>query len=107
MRGVEVLLSVTTASVSPGSRHAVCRNGGGASVPVSRSPEKKKRVISRPRHHVGDMATRRRGVLYLTDRANNMIITGGVNIYPAESSLLGPSRGLRGVGVPDDEWENQ
>ena len=48
------------------------------------------------------------GYLFLTDRSAHLIISGGVNIYPAEveAVLLGhPAVGDVGVvGVPDDEW---
>lgn len=47
------------------------------------------------------------GYLYLTDRANFMIITGGVNVYPQESEnrLIEHPRVYDAavVGVPDDE----
>jgi long-chain acyl-CoA synthetase len=47
------------------------------------------------------------GYLYLTDRASNMIISGGVNVYPreAEDLLVGhPSVGdVAVVGLPDPE----
>jgi fatty-acyl-CoA synthase len=47
------------------------------------------------------------GYLYLTDRANFMIITGGVNVYPqeAENRLIEHPRVLDAavVGIPDDE----
>ncbi|MGO9911549.1 MAG: AMP-binding protein [Acidimicrobiales bacterium] len=48
------------------------------------------------------------GYLYLTDRSANLIISGGVNIYPAEVDdvLLGhPAVGdAATIGIPDDEW---
>ena len=48
------------------------------------------------------------GWLYLTDRSADLIISGGVNIYPAEveAELLGhPAVGDAAViGVPDPEW---
>lgn len=48
------------------------------------------------------------GYVYLSDRKSNMIISGGVNIYPAEVEhvLQGhPAVADVGVfGIPDDEW---
>ena len=51
------------------------------------------------------------GYLFLCDRKIDMIISGGVNIYPAEveAALLGhPSVGDVAVfGTPDDDWGEQ
>jgi len=48
------------------------------------------------------------GYLYLCDRKSDMIISGGVNIYPAEiEAALGshPKVGDVAVfGIPDDDW---
>ncbi|HEY8544273.1 MAG TPA: AMP-binding protein, partial [Acidimicrobiales bacterium] len=48
------------------------------------------------------------GFLYLTDRSANLIISGGVNIYPAEVDavlLEHPAVGdAATIGVPDEEW---
>jgi long-chain acyl-CoA synthetase len=48
------------------------------------------------------------GFLYLCDRKNDMIISGGVNIYPAEiESVLVVHPKVRDVavfGIPDDDW---
>ena len=47
-------------------------------------------------------------ILYLTDRSANLIISGGVNIYPAEVDavlLEHPAVGdVAMIGMPDDEW---
>jgi long-chain acyl-CoA synthetase len=48
------------------------------------------------------------GYLFLTDRSTNLIISGGVNIYPAEIDavlLQHPAVGdVATIGVPDEEW---
>lgn len=48
------------------------------------------------------------GYLYLTDRSANLIISGGVNIYPAEVEavlLTHPAVGDAAViGVPNEDW---
>jgi long-chain acyl-CoA synthetase len=48
------------------------------------------------------------GYLYLTDRSANLIISGGVNIYPAEVDavlLEHPAVGdAATIGVPNEEW---
>jgi long-chain acyl-CoA synthetase len=48
------------------------------------------------------------GFLYLTDRSSNLIISGGVNIYPAEVDAVlidHPAvADVATIGVPDEEW---
>jgi acyl-CoA synthetase (AMP-forming)/AMP-acid ligase II len=48
------------------------------------------------------------GYVYLADRASHMIISGGVNIYPAEvEAVLIEHPAVADVavfGIPDDEW---
>jgi long-chain acyl-CoA synthetase len=48
------------------------------------------------------------GYLYLTDRSADLIISGGVNVYPAEveAELLGHAAVADAavIGVPDPEW---
>jgi long-chain acyl-CoA synthetase len=48
------------------------------------------------------------GYLFLTDRSAHLIISGGVNVYPAEveaALIEHPAVGDVGViGVPDDDW---
>ena len=51
------------------------------------------------------------GWVFLADRKANMIISGGVNIYPAEiEQVIGAHPAVSDVGVfgiPDDEWGEQ
>jgi len=48
------------------------------------------------------------GYLYLTDRSANLIISGGVNIYPAEVDAVLLEHEAVGdvatIGIPDEEW---
>lgn len=48
------------------------------------------------------------GYLYLSGRREDLVITGGVNVYPAEvEKVLASHDGVREVavfGVPDEEW---
>jgi long-chain acyl-CoA synthetase len=58
---------------------------------------------------LGDMGyMNEEGYLFLTDRTANLIISGGVNIYPAEVDavlLEHPAVGdVATIGVPDEEW---
>ena len=60
------------------------------------------------RHGLGRRAD---GYVHLADRKSNMIISGGVNIYPAEiEAALIQHEAIADVGVfgvPDDEWGEQ
>ena len=51
------------------------------------------------------------GLLFLQDRVVDMIISGGVNIYPAEIESVLLACPLVGdaavIGIPDDEWGEQ
>jgi acyl-CoA synthetase (AMP-forming)/AMP-acid ligase II len=58
---------------------------------------------------VGDVAyVDDEGYVYICDRKKDMIISGGVNIYPAEiEAVLHAHPGILDVavfGIPDDEW---
>jgi fatty-acyl-CoA synthase/long-chain acyl-CoA synthetase len=60
-------------------------------------------------HTVGDVAYRdEEGYYYIADRKRDMIISGGMNIYPAEiEAALDESPDVYEVavfGVPDEEW---
>ncbi|MDX1631466.1 MAG: long-chain fatty acid--CoA ligase [Thermoanaerobaculia bacterium] len=59
--------------------------------------------------HSGDLARRdEEGFFYVAGRRKDMIISGGVNVYPAEieAALLRHSavQDAAVVGIPDDEW---
>jgi acyl-CoA synthetase (AMP-forming)/AMP-acid ligase II len=56
----------------------------------------------------GDVGIISSGYLSLVDRTNNMLISGGYNVYPGEiEAVVVSSPGLRAavvVGLPDDRW---
>jgi fatty-acyl-CoA synthase/long-chain acyl-CoA synthetase len=63
-------------------------------------------------HTVGDIAYRDdEGYFYICDRKNDMIISGGMNIYPAEiEAALEQHPGIFDVavfGIPSEQWGEQ
>jgi long-chain acyl-CoA synthetase len=63
-------------------------------------------------HTLSDVGTvDAEGFVFLTDRASSLIISGGVNIYPAEIEAVlvqHPAVADAAVfGIPDDEWGEQ
>lgn len=78
-----------------------------------RDPEKTERAFLDPyTHTLGDVGhVDAEGWVFLSDRAANMIISGGVNIYPAEVEAAlqeHPAIADAAVfGIPDDEWGEQ
>ena len=48
------------------------------------------------------------GFLFLTDRSVDLIISGGVNVYPTEIDTVAPAHpkvaDSATIGVPNDEW---
>ncbi|MEO0492202.1 MAG: AMP-binding protein [Actinomycetota bacterium] len=77
------------------------------------APEKTAAAYLRPGvFTLGDMGrVDDEGWIFLADRATNMIITGGVNVYPAEveqALLEHPAVvDVAVFGVPDEEWGEQ
>ncbi len=74
-----------------------------------KDPEKTRSTYLGDYFSVGDVGyVDADGYLYLTDRSANLIISGGVNIYPAEVDavlLEDPRVGdAATIGVPDDDW---
>jgi fatty-acyl-CoA synthase len=72
-------------------------------------PEEDEKVFAGDWLHTGDMARRdEAGYLYLVDRAKDMIISGGFNVYPSEVEhclAQHPAIAMSAVfGVPDDKW---
>jgi fatty-acyl-CoA synthase len=72
-------------------------------------PEQTANVIKNGWFHTGDLAKiDEQGFIYIVDRAKDMYISGGENIYPAEiEKLLLSNPGIFDAavfGVPDEKW---
>jgi long-chain acyl-CoA synthetase len=76
-------------------------------------PAKTARAFLDPHTHtLGDVGhADAEGWVFLSDRAADMIISGGVNIYPAEiEAVLQEHQAVADAavfGIPDDEWGEQ
>lgn len=74
-----------------------------------RQPDLTQQVIENGWYHSGDIARRdEEGLYYIVDRAKDMIVSGGENIYSAEiENILSTHPAVAGVaviGVPDTRW---
>jgi acyl-CoA synthetase (AMP-forming)/AMP-acid ligase II len=74
-----------------------------------RNPEATAEVSRFGWHHTGDIGyLDEDGYLFIVDRAKDMIITGGFNVYSAEveqALMAHPAvRDCAVVGLPDDKW---
>ncbi len=72
-------------------------------------PVKTEETIKNGWLHTGDLARKDNdGYYYLMDRAKDMYISGGENVYPAEiEKILREQEGIEDIaviGVPDDIW---
>ena len=87
--------------------HIYLDNGVGFS--YHDDPEQTQSVFRGQRFSLGDMGhLDEDGYLFISDRAKDMIITGGTNVYPAEieaTLLQHPAVHDAGViGIPDPDW---
>ena len=97
------------AETTPGTIGTVYLKAPAARFEYFKAPEKTSGAYEGDYFTLGDVGyVDGDGYLFLTDRSAHLIISGGVNIYPAEveAVLLGhPAVGDVGVvGVLDEEW---
>lgn len=95
--------------VAPGEVGEICVQGGLVMKGYYKDAAASARAARHGWHHTGDLATQDEdGYLTLRDRKNEVIITGGFNVYPleVEQVLLGHEavQDCAVVGVPDDKW---
>ncbi len=81
----------------------------GAAFDYFKDPDKTERSYRGDYFTLGDVGyLDEDGFLFLTDRSADLIISGGVNIYPAEVDAVlldHPAVGdVATIGVPDTEW---
>jgi long-chain acyl-CoA synthetase len=91
-----------------------CRHRSGGQVfEYHNAPEKTAAAFLEPgTYTLGDIGrVDEDGYVHLSDRAADMIITGGVNVYPTEvAQVLAEHPAVADVavfGIPDDEWGEQ
>ena len=95
--------------VPAGTRGEVCVRGPLVMAGYYRNPDATADASAHGWHHTGDIGyLDDDGLLFIVDRAKDMIITGGFNVYSAEveQALMAHDavRDCAVVGLPDDKW---
>lgn len=92
-----------------GDRGEVCVRGPLVMAGYYNNPTATAEASAHGWHHTGDIGyLDDEGFLYIVDRAKDMIITGGFNVYSAEveQALMAHDavRDCAVIGLPDDKW---
>lgn len=95
--------------VDPGEEGQIIHRGPTVVEAYWRRPEETAKVFRDGWFHTGDVATRdEEGYVYFLGRKDDMIVTGGENVYPAEveeAILRNPKVADAAVlAVPDEKW---
>ncbi|HWC79676.1 MAG TPA: long-chain fatty acid--CoA ligase [Pseudonocardiaceae bacterium] len=95
--------------VPRGERGEICVRGSLVMAGYYRNPEATAAASAHGWHHTGDIGfLDEEGYLHIVDRAKDMVITGGFNVYSAEveQALMAHDsiRDCAVVGLPDDKW---
>jgi long-chain acyl-CoA synthetase len=100
------------AELPPGAVGEVCVRGSAVMLGYWRRPEETADTLRNGWLHTGDLGRiDDHGYLYLLDRAKDLIISGGSNVYAVEvEAVLADHHAVREVavvGVPDRTWGEQ
>jgi acyl-CoA synthetase (AMP-forming)/AMP-acid ligase II len=95
--------------VPRGERGEICVRGSLVMAGYYRDPEATAAASAHGWHHTGDIGFLDEvGYLYIVDRAKDMVITGGFNVYSAEveQALMAHDaiRDCAVIGLPDEKW---
>src|SRR5258708_11953405 len=108
--GVELSIrSEDDGLLEPGEVGEVCARGGNYMREYWNRADETEAAFRGGWFHSGDMAYRDSdGYLFLVDRAKDMIVTGGENVYCAEVENAIASHPevaqVAVIGIPDDQW---
>ena len=95
--------------VGPGETGEVCAQAGNFMLEYWNRPDETAAAFKDGWYHTGDAGyLDSDGYLYLVDRVNDMIVTGGENVYSAEVENAIASHPAVGqvavIGVPSEQW---
>jgi long-chain acyl-CoA synthetase len=110
LRGMEVgVFDDQGKACGAGEIGTIYKRGWNVAVEYYKDPEATEAAFMGDWHTVGDMGyLDDEGYLFITDRRKNMIISGGINVYPAEvEDVIGMHPAVAEsavIGVPDEVW---
>jgi fatty-acyl-CoA synthase len=103
------ILDAEGRTVARGERGEICVRGSLVMAGYYRNPEATAEASAHGWHHTGDIGfLDDEGYLHIVDRAKDMVITGGFNVYSAEveQAVMAHEavRDCAVIGLPDDKW---